>query len=82
MGALQPLHLLVILALVLLLLGPRRLVNTGRALGQSWRALVAGWQQGVRAEEPALPARPCPRCGVWSAEPARYCAVCGTALPS
>ncbi|MBX5493191.1 MAG: twin-arginine translocase TatA/TatE family subunit [Chloroflexi bacterium] len=81
MGALQPLHLLLLLGLILLIFGPRRLVATGRALGQSWRALVAGWRQGQSAG-PALLARPCPRCGQWSTESARYCTACGAALPS
>lgn len=85
MGALQPAHWLLILFLVLLIFGPRRLVETGRALGGSWRALVAAWREHGRPATSApaeLPAQPCPRCGVWSAELARFCTRCGAALPS
>lgn len=37
LGALQPMHLLIILAIVLLIVGPRKLGNIGGALGQSVR---------------------------------------------
>ena len=81
-GLLQPGHLLLILVIVLLVLGPRRLGRLGRALGQSCRALVAGWRDGPSAADPpaALSATACPRCGGWSADTARYCTRCGAAL--
>jgi TatA/E family protein of Tat protein translocase len=83
MGLLQPGHLLLILIIVVLVLGPGRLRGLGRALGQSWRALVAGFRDGAR-EAPssaALPARACVRCGVWSGDVASYCTHCGAPLP-
>jgi sec-independent protein translocase protein TatA len=81
-GLLQPAHLLVILIILVLVLGPSRLHGIGRALGQSWRSLVAGFRSGGedQSSQEALPARPCPRCGVWSGEVANYCTRCGTAL--
>jgi len=80
-GVFQPAHLLIVLIVLLLVLVPGRLTGMGRALGQSWRALVAGFREGAR-ERPAatLPARACPRCGVWGAEMARYCTRCGATL--
>ena len=81
-GLLQPAHLLLILVILVLVIGPGRLTGVGRALGQSWRALVDGVRTGARAPAPpaALLARPCPRCEVWSAEMANYCTRCGAPL--
>ena len=81
-GLLQPAHLLIILVILILVLGPTRLQGIGRGIGQSWRALIAGFRTGARDAEPppALPAHPCPRCGVWSGELANYCTRCGAAL--
>jgi sec-independent protein translocase protein TatA len=83
MGLLQPAHLLLILIVVVLVLGPGRLQGLGRALGQSWRALIAGFRDGAREAPPsaALPARACVRCGVWSGDVASYCTRCGAPLP-
>jgi len=81
-GLLQPVHLLVILIILVLVLGPTRLQGIGHALGQSWRSLVAGFRTSTQDAEPpaALPARPCPRCGGWSGDVANYCTRCGAAL--
>ena len=83
MGALQPVHLLVILIVLVLVLGPGRLRGIGQSLGQSWRALVAGFKDSTREAPPAaaLPARACVRCGVWSGDVASYCTKCGAPLP-
>jgi hypothetical protein len=83
MGLLQPVHLLIILVVLVLVLGPGRLRGFGRALGESWRALIAGFRDGSRAAPPsaALPARACVRCGVWSGDVASYCTKCGAPLP-
>jgi TatA/E family protein of Tat protein translocase len=83
-GLLQPVHWLIILVVVVLVLGPGRLRGLGQALGQSWRALIAGFHDGAHAAPPpsaALPARACVRCGVWSGEMAAYCTRCGAPLP-
>jgi hypothetical protein len=83
-GLFQPVHLLIVLIVLLLVLGPGRVRGMGHALGQSWRALVAGFREGSRPAPPpsaTLPARACVRCGVWSGEVASYCTHCGTPLP-
>jgi sec-independent protein translocase protein TatA len=86
-GLLQPIHLVVVLAILVLVLGPGRLRNVGRTLGLSVRELVAGFREASRpAAAPegtppaALPARPCPRCAAWSVEMASYCTRCGARL--
>ena len=85
-GLLQPAHLLVILVVLLIVVGPTRLSavghQLGRQLGQSWRALTAGFRAGARdgALPPALPARPCAQCGAWSGDVASYCTRCGSPL--
>ena len=79
-GLFQPAHLLVLLVIVVLVLGPGRLTSLGRALGQSWRAFVAGFRsEATRADGPLL-ARACPRCGVYGADLASYCTRCGAQL--
>jgi sec-independent protein translocase protein TatA len=82
-GLLQPVHLLLILLIVVLVLGPGRLQGIGRSLGQSWRALIGGFRDGAGDAPPqaALPARACVRCGVWSGDVASYCTRCGAPLP-
>ncbi len=42
MGAISPLHLAILLAVVLLVLGPRRLEETAAALGRSLREFRHG----------------------------------------
>ena len=83
MGLLQPVHLLIILIVVVLVLGPGRLRGIGHALGQSWRALLGGFRDATHETPPsaALPARACVRCGVWSGDVASYCTKCGAPLP-
>jgi sec-independent protein translocase protein TatA len=56
---LQPTHLIFILIVALLFLGPKRLPSAGRALGQSLREFK-GSLMGERTdgEPPAVPRRP------------------------
>jgi len=46
LGALQPGHLLVILAIVVIIFGPRKLGDIGKALGQGVRELKKGADPG------------------------------------
>ncbi len=82
-GLVQPIHIVVVLVVLAVVLGPSGLRGVGRAVGQSWRALLAGFHEGAQdtVARPALPARPCARCGVWSGEVANYCTRCGAPLP-
>jgi sec-independent protein translocase protein TatA len=60
-SVLQPTHLIVILVVVLLVLGPKRLPDAGRALGQGlkeFRASIGGHEND---ESPEADSRPEPR---------------------
>jgi sec-independent protein translocase protein TatA len=55
-GLLQPTHLIILLIVALLFLGPKRLPEAGRALGQGlkeFRSSIAG----AHDEDPQLPPR-------------------------
>ena len=53
-GILNPTHLLVILVVALVVLGPKRLPAAGRALGQGLREFKGSITDGTPVEEPAL----------------------------
>ena len=53
-GLLSPMHLLLILAVVLLVLGPKRLPEAGRGIGSAIRGFKG---LAVHAEQPRRPAR-------------------------
>lgn len=83
MGALQPLHLVVILAIVLVVFGAGRLGEVGSALGKG----VKDFRKNVEAPTGDPTAGPgsrfCPKCG--AARPAgdaRFCVACGGPLPA
>ena len=48
MGLENPVHLLIILAVVLLVFGAKRLPEMGRSLGEGMR----GFRDGIKAEDP------------------------------
>jgi sec-independent protein translocase protein TatA len=87
-GALQPGHLLVILAIVLIVFGPGKLGNMGKALGEGLRELKKGVELGdgspSTSDASATPAttvtRPCPNCRAAVPEVDKFCGVCGTAM--
>ena len=51
-GILQPTHLMLILVVVLLVLGPKRLPGAGRALGQGLKEFKGSLGGGERDEGP------------------------------
>ena len=90
LGALQPGHLLVILAIVLIIFGPGKLGDIGKALGQGVRELKKGADLGgddgsassatTATVSPAAVTRPCPKCRAAVPEHDRFCGVCGNAM--
>ena len=53
-GLFQPMHLLVILVIVLLVFGPKKLGELGKGLGEGIRA----FRQGVRDDKPTSETKP------------------------
>jgi sec-independent protein translocase protein TatA len=50
-GLLQPSHLLVLLVVVLIVFGPKRLPQLGRSLGEGLRSLKGGLEGHLDGEE-------------------------------
>jgi len=59
-SVLQPTHLIIVLAVALLLLGPKRLPEAGRALGQALKEFK-GSITGAHDEDPDGPVEASPR---------------------
>lgn len=82
MGALQPLHLVVILVIVLVIFGAGRLSDVGSALGKGvkdFRSNVADKDKAVASPSTGF----CASCGARLPEGgARFCSQCGTASPA
>jgi sec-independent protein translocase protein TatA len=76
-GALQPGHLLVILAIVVLIFGPGKLGDLGKALGQGLKE----FRKGADVGDNSLPdTRACPSCRAQVPMHDKFCAVCGGAI--
>ena len=84
MGALQPIHLLLVLVIVLIVFGAGRLTEVGGALGKGVRDFRANVEdKGKAGPTTASAAAFCPRCGSRIDEAAsRFCQECGAALPT
>ena len=84
MGILQPGHLIVILAIVLLIFGPGKLADLGKALGEGLRDLKKGADVGDSSPSaaatltPTLVTRPCPSCRADVPATDKFCGACGS----
>lgn len=79
MGALQPIHLIVIMVIVLVIFGAGRIGEVGSALGKGVRDFRTSVEKDT---PPSTAARFCPQCGAGRADgDARFCAKCGGPLP-
>jgi sec-independent protein translocase protein TatA len=54
-GLFQPTHLIIILAIALLVLGPKRLPEAGRGLGEAIRGFRSSFEDKDDREDPKLP---------------------------
>ncbi|MDE3111808.1 MAG: twin-arginine translocase TatA/TatE family subunit [Chloroflexota bacterium] len=81
MGALQPIHLVLILVIVLIIFGAGRLTEVGGALGKGVRDFRAN-VESKDATSPATTAgaRHCTNCGAELPSGARFCARCGAGV--
>lgn len=86
MGALQPIHLVVILVIVLVIFGAGRLGEVGAALGKGvkdFRTTVDDKDKPAAKAVPARTAGFCSSCGARVPEgDAKFCSSCGAGLPA
>jgi sec-independent protein translocase protein TatA len=87
MGALQPMHLIVVLVIVLLVLGPGKLPDLARGIGDGIRELKkATREEDPRAESVAAAkaiapaAVTCPSCATANSVGQAFCGRCGSRL--
>jgi len=88
MGALQPMHLIVVLVIILLIFGPGKLPELGRAVGDGMRELKKATSGDANAA-PAAPAAVsamvaaqtlCPACAKATPAGQPFCGHCGGRL--
>jgi TatA/E family protein of Tat protein translocase len=89
MGALEPGHLIVVLVIILIIFGPGKLPQLGKAIGESVRELKrASTDEGHAKPSTGSPgsgapgSRRCPACGAAVRGDALFCGGCGTRLTS
>ena len=77
MGALQPMHLIIVLVIILLIFGPGKLPELGRAVGDGMRELKRAGN-GEQPQPISLAMASCPSCAASMPTHARFCGVCGS----
>src|SRR5919199_4455849 len=88
MGALQPWHLIVILVIVLMVFGPGKLPQVGRAVGEGLRELKgaatgeskddnSSTHQSTTAQPTAASGTKCAQCGGAVTAADKFCGTCG-----
>lgn len=81
MGALQPIHLIIILAIVLIVFGAGKLPDTFRQLGQGVREFREHSEgKGTAPQTGTAAERFCPSCGAGATATAAFCQKCGKSL--
>jgi sec-independent protein translocase protein TatA len=90
MGALQPMHLIVLLVIVLLIFGPGKLPDLGRAVGDSMREFKrattgdAANSAATATVDPipstAATLATCPECKAQLPTRSRFCGSCGAGI--
>ena len=84
MGALQPMHLFVVLVIVLLIFGPGKLPDLARGIGDGIRELKKATREEDKAASVApvtamAPARlSCPSCATANSVGQSFCGKCGS----
>jgi sec-independent protein translocase protein TatA len=85
MGALQPMHLIVVLVIILLIFGPGKLPELGRAVGDGMRELKRATSgeadtAASRLEPKAATVALCLQCQAPLPSNSRFCGACGAAI--
>ena len=77
MGAISPLHLLIVLVVALVVIGPRKLPETGAAIGKALRE----FREATREDPPTAGAGPTAAVPAPAGDPAPAAAVAAIASP-
>jgi len=85
MGALQPMHLIVVLVIILLIFGPGKLPELGRAVGDGMRELKRATSgeadsSASRLEPKAAAGVICQQCQASLPLSSRFCGACGSQI--
>ena len=88
MGALQPMHLIVVLVIVLLVLGPGKLPDLARGIGDGIRELKKATREEDGSKAPSVAtasvtapaALACPSCATANSVGQSFCGKCGSRL--
>lgn len=86
MFGLQPTHIIIILVVALLIFGPSRLPDIGKALGKTIREFQSGVKEASQTMQQELDKPPvvanthsCKQCGKPVQTDAKFCPICGAA---
>ncbi|HYY88486.1 MAG TPA: twin-arginine translocase TatA/TatE family subunit [Chloroflexota bacterium] len=83
MGALQPAHLIVVLVIILIIFGPGKLPQLGKAVGDGIRELKhASSETDAKNADPTAQPPHCAQCGAAVTVPSKFCGACGATLPA
>ena len=81
MGLFEPPHLILVLVIALLIFGPGKLPELGRALGEGLRELRLATRDGpsppATGASAAAAAGACPHCGTPAGPMYKFCGACG-----
>jgi len=80
MGALQPGHLILVLAIVIVIFGPRKLGDLGKSLGEGMRELRKGASDIGADHSGSSSTRVCASCQRAIPVGDKFCGYCGHAL--
>ena len=79
MGALEPIHLIAVLVIVLLIFGPGKLPQLARAIGASVREFKSTTRESQAPGAAVVSRDTCPRCATSLGASDRFCGACGAA---
>jgi sec-independent protein translocase protein TatA len=77
-GMFQPWHLIVVLVIVMMVFGPGKLPELGKAIGDGLRELKKSTSGEVEAAPAPVALRECTMCGAGVPDNQPFCGACGS----